>query len=228
MDENPAFPQRGRRSEPPLSRKSTFDELRRILDGGSSPAIRPNPDPLPDVESGIERLRELCRPKRVRVLLVGESSPANGKHFYRASSKLFKVTRQGFAQALGGASVPYGVDFLGTFVAHGWWLVDLADRPVNQLKTRQERIRRLNIVRQGIPRLTHTIEETRPIHVIAIGKTYVDQPMKEALRVAHHEPQGVSVLPFPRTSGDTADYIRGIRVACRRSLGDQEPGAAVY
>ena len=208
-------------SERSLDTASAVEKLRRIAEGAWSPTVHPNPDPIPDAESGIDRLRRLCRPKHIRVLLVGESSPANGKHFYRANSKLFKVTRAGFARALGGSSVPYGVNFLGTFVAHGWWLFDLADRPVNHLKESSDRARRRRIVREGIPRLTHAIDKTCPDHIIAIGKTFVAQPMQEALSNARHVPQSVSVLPFPRRAEDTAEYIRGIQDCCQRNLGHQ-------
>jgi hypothetical protein len=43
-----------------------------------------------------ERLRRRYSPKRVDVLLVGESPPASGRHFYAANSGLYRVIRDTF------------------------------------------------------------------------------------------------------------------------------------
>ena len=66
-------------------------------------------------------------------LFVGESSPAQGTHFYRADSNLYRATQAAFAAALGESNVPTGVAFLKFFASKGCWLVDLADAPVNNL-----------------------------------------------------------------------------------------------
>ena len=77
--------------------------------------VQPKSGPLPDTKSGIEELRGLYRPERVRLLLVGESSPAGGTHFYLANSNLFQATREAFVLALDETGIPSGGGFLEFF-----------------------------------------------------------------------------------------------------------------
>ena len=119
--------------------------------------VQPKSGPLPDT-SGIEELRGLYRPERVRLLLVGESSPAGGTHFDLANSNLFQATREAFVLALDETGIPSGGGFLEFFRDAGGWLVDLADRPVNHLSNSERR----RIVNAGVPRLTRTIDATGP------------------------------------------------------------------
>ena len=72
-----------------------------------------------DADSGIDRLREQFKPERVTTLFVGESSPAQGTHFYRANSNLFRATRAAYASALGEDAVPTGEAFLRFFADQG-------------------------------------------------------------------------------------------------------------
>ena len=149
---------------------------------------------LSDSESGIDELRRRYRPECVRVLLVGESSPASGKHFYLANSILFRATRKGFAQALGDAMIPHGPEFLEFLCENGWWLVDLADHPVDQGCSDSLRCK---TVEAGIPRLSQTIDETCPEHVVSVKRGYVEPSVRRAVRCAQHQPQCVWDLPFP-------------------------------
>ena len=57
------------------------------------------------------------------MLLVGESAPAGGSHFYLANSNLFRGVRQAFVEVYG-ARTPEGEAFLRFFQEHGYWLVD--------------------------------------------------------------------------------------------------------
>ena len=166
--------------------------------------------PLPDSESGIDDLRNHYRPERVRVLLVGESSPAGATHFYRANSNLFHATRDGFQQALDYTEVPDKTEFLGFFHDNGWWLVDLADRPMNRLSRSQRR----RVAKAGVPHLTKTIDEACPELVIAVGETYVETPTRVAVRRARHEPRATVALPFPLYKG-RQEYVEGIALAIR-------------
>ena len=173
-------------------------------------------EPLSDAASGVADLRSRYRPECVRVLLVGESAPAGGTHFYFANSNLFRATREGFLQALGSTAIPDGAGFLGAFRDSCWWLVDLADCPVNHLTGASRR----HAVSEGIPRLVQTINDTLPDIVIGVGKTRVGDPMRAAVRQAPHDPQAVGVLPFPLYQG-RATYIDGIRLAVLASSGSR-------
>lgn len=147
--------------------------------------------PAPDKTSGIDQLRDDFRPSEVRMLFVGESSPAGGTHFYRANSNLFRATNKSFALAYGAHVVPDGPRFLHWFRDQGCWLVDLADRPVNRLPGRP----RKDAVDAGVDRLATTIRETRPERIIVI-KASIAAAVRQAGHAAGYEGEIVE-LPFP-------------------------------
>ncbi len=117
-----------------------------------------------DAESGVAQLRDRYKPRRVITLFIGESSPAQGTHFYRANSNLYRAVQAGFAAGSGEEAVPTGDAFLRFFKARGCWLVDLADRPVNQLAGLERR----PTVAAGIPVLADLLRETKPKQVVVI------------------------------------------------------------
>ena len=132
------------------------------------------------------------RPKRVSTLFVGESSPAQGTHFYRANSNLFRAVQAAFAAAFG-AGVPSDEAFLRYFAAKGCWLVDLADAPVNQLPAAERRA----AVSAGIPGLAEVIAATKPKAIVVI-KSDIGQAVAQALELAalKKEPD-VLMLRYP-------------------------------
>jgi predicted transcriptional regulator len=144
-----------------------------------------------DSESGIDELRARYHPEKVRTLFVGESSPAQGTHFYRANSNLFRATREAYADAIGADAIPVGEGFLQYFADQGAWLVDLADHPVNRDKATD----RHAAVQAGIPRLAETIRTERPKGVVVVKRDIADA-VRQAI-----DASGVNatlvVLPFP-------------------------------
>jgi hypothetical protein len=62
----------------------------------------------------IARRRRTFKPEKVRVLLIGESAPAGGTHFYLANSNLFRGIKVAFARVYG-RSIPDGDPFLQFF-----------------------------------------------------------------------------------------------------------------
>jgi hypothetical protein len=143
-----------------------------------------------DTETAIRALRERYRPSSVRLLFVGESSPAGGTHFYRANSNLFRATREAFVAAFGPA-VPDGDAFLGYFSDLGCWLVDVAERPVNRMRGRPRR----DAVEAGVRTLAGLIRQTRPERIVAV-KASVEPALRRAAREAGFD-GAISVLPFP-------------------------------
>jgi hypothetical protein len=137
-----------------------------------------------------EALRSRYRPDRVRLLFVGESSPASGRFFYRADSNLFRATRDAFVWAFG--PMPNGGEFLAEFRSRGAWLVDMSDRPVNRQRGRP----RAAAVDAGIERLADTIAATQPERVIAVKST-LEGPVRRASQMAGIPPDAVHVLQFP-------------------------------
>ncbi len=157
-------------------------------------------EPGHDAESGIDALREQFRPDGLRWLFVGESSPAGGTHFYRANSNLFGATQAAFAAALG-SDVPSGPAFLHFFRERGYWLVDLADRPVN----RQLREARRDAVGAGRDRLAGLIGDTRPERIVVV-KASIATDVRDAARSAGFEGE-ILELPFPVRQWKS-EYVR--------------------
>jgi hypothetical protein len=145
-----------------------------------------------DAESDVAGLRDQYRPKRVVTLFVGESSPAQGTHFYRADSNLYRATQAAFAAALGESVVPTGVAFLKFFASKGCWLVDLAEGPVNNLPATERKL----AVDAGIPRLAELIAETRPKHLVVI-KSDIAKPVQQAIDLAGARKLTLLTLRYP-------------------------------
>ena len=160
-----------------------------------------------DEVSGVAELREQFRPTHVRMLFVGESSPAAGTHFYRANSNLFRATQEAFALAFG-ESVPDGPGFLHDFRERGCWLVDLADRPVNRLAGRPRR----DVVDAGVERLASLISETKPERIVVVKATIAAAVRQAAGRAAFTGE--IVELPFPVRQWRTA-YLRQLARALR-------------
>jgi hypothetical protein len=134
-----------------------------------------------------EALREQYKPKRVRVVLVGESAPAGETFFYSANSRLYHETRDAFERAA--PARDQGGGFLETFVRLGCYLDDLCLVPVNQLPDRERERERLASVGPLAARLV----DYDPEVVIAIGKTTAAPHVLTAL-----EQGDLTHLPFHR------------------------------
>lgn len=145
-----------------------------------------------DADAGIDDLRERYKAKQVQTLFVGESSPAQGTHFYRANSNLYRATRAAYAAVRGEDAVPSGEAFLQYFADEGAWLVDLADRPVNRLSG----VERRDAVEAGIPRLAQLISSERPRQVVVV-KRDIEGHVRRALEQAGLADAETLVLPFP-------------------------------
>jgi hypothetical protein len=146
-----------------------------------------------DLDSGIADLRTRYRPKKVTSLFVGESSPAQGTHFYRADSNLYRAIRAAFAAGLGEATVPDGEAFLKLFARKGCWLVDLAKRPVNRLDDGERRA----AVIAGIPLLTELLRETKPRHVVVIKRDIAVHVERAIAEAGLKQPPSVLALRYP-------------------------------
>jgi hypothetical protein len=79
---------------------------------------------------GRERLRESFRPKRIRLLFVGEAPPASGRFFYSGNSGLYRAMREAFQAVDPRIS---DENFLLRFQAFGCYLTDLCQQPVDRL-----------------------------------------------------------------------------------------------
>ena len=162
-----------------------------------------------DADSGIDELRDAYRPRRVKALFVGESSPAQGTHFYRANSNLFRATQAAFAETIGSDAVPAGEAFLRLFARSGCWLVDLADRPVNRMDAKERR----QAVEAGIPRLAELIAEVRPKHVVVI-KSDITKAVEQAIELSGVKRPAMLALRYPLRQY-RADFVRDLAAFLR-------------
>jgi hypothetical protein len=143
-------------------------------------------------EGAIATLRARYRPSAIRLLFVGESSPAGGTHFYRADSNLYRATREAFGVGLSVADPPEGEAFLAWFQALGCWLVDLADHPVDRSTGAQ----RTRAVEAGVPMLAQTIREVEPARILVVQRR-IAPAVRKAASVADFDDRAIDVLPFP-------------------------------
>jgi hypothetical protein len=134
-----------------------------------------------------ESLREQHKPKRVRVLFVGESAPAGETFFYSANSTLYYETQAAFERAVPVRDGRGG--FRASFVRLGCYLDDLCLAPVNQLPDRERERERL----ASVGPLAARVRDYTPEVVIAIGKTTAAPHVLTALEQA-----GLTHLPFHR------------------------------
>lgn len=160
-----------------------------------------------------EALRATYRPERAgvqtRVLLVGESRPANGTFFYRADATLFFRTRDAFVRAFG-KRVADGTDFLAQLQRNGYFLIDLCPEPVNHLKGSQMPKRRAmrDASERRLARRLRTLPTDTQIVVAMKG---IDANVRRAL-AATRRPDLVlnPALPFPGRPNHAKEYVGGL------------------
>ena len=163
---------------------------------------------------GIARRRRAYKPEKVWVLLIGESAPAGGTHFYLANSNLFRGVREAFARVYG-RSVPDGGAFLLFFQHHGYWLIDLADEPVNRLDDQPRR----QLVENGVRRVSKTISESQPAVVVVVKKS-IEGQVRMALALSGHQADLIA-LPFPAMGWQSA-FAEGLARVVRRARRAEE------
>jgi hypothetical protein len=132
----------------------------------------------------------LFRPDQLRVLFIGESPPAGGKFFYDGNSKLYRVTRESFEEAI--PALRREPDFLEAFRGLGCYLEDLATRPVNGLADAE----RQRACAEGIGPLARRIRPYQSLAVTLVIKR-IERPAREALLRAQLGDVPLNKLPFP-------------------------------
>jgi len=113
-----------------------------------------------------ERLRRQYRPRRLRILFVGEAPPASGRFFYHADSGLYRAIRDTFEAALP-SLLSADDDFLESFRRLGCYLVDLCGTPVDRMDARLRR----DICITGEARLARKVRQLRPKIVVVLVRS---------------------------------------------------------
>lgn len=122
-----------------------------------------------------EIVRQQYRPRKVRLLFVGESPPASGRFFYHRDSGLYRAMRDAFR------AVEPAIDdgnFLNRFQGAGCYLVDLCGRPVDDLDSRSRRAACL----AGERRLAKAIAELQPETIATLVRSIEPNVKKAAAR----------------------------------------------
>jgi len=157
-----------------------------------------------------EALRRSYRPRRVRLLLVGESPPAGGTFFYHEEKNLLSTSTACAFKGAYGIEFEDNASFLRFFQSRGCYLEDLSLKPVNTMRPR-ERERELQA---SVPSLSRRIRRLGPVVVVAILRR-IERYVKEALAMTDC-PAVFRVLPFPVWRRNT--YIDGLSDLLRRYL----------
>lgn len=111
-----------------------------------------------------ELLRKRYRPRRVRILFVGEAPPASGRFFYRADSGLYRAIRDTFLAEFPGIR---STQFLDSFRSLGCYLVDLCGTPVDRMNVRS----RQRICLASEARLSRRIRQLRPKTIVTVVRS---------------------------------------------------------
>lgn len=164
------------------------------------------------IESGLdyEAIRRSYMPEKVRVLLVGESRPVSG-HFFYTVDKWTNYTQKAFSEIYEEAQVLRGKEFLAFFQAKGFYLEDLAEEPLNDLRESE----RNALCRAGVPALAAKLAEWRPQAVIA-GLKKIESFVQDAVIRARVETEFFTV-PYAgngsqnRYVRELTEILRGLR-----------------
>ena len=113
-----------------------------------------------------ERSRRQYRPRRVRILFVGEAPPASGRFFYHADSGLYRAIRDTFVTAFPSLRSSKGT-FLETFRAMGCYLLDLCGEPVDRMNLHLRRC----ICLDGEARLARRLRKLRPMMIVTVVRS---------------------------------------------------------
>ena len=160
-----------------------------------------------------ERLRRSFRPRKIRILFVGESPPASGRFFYRADSGLYRAIREAFTKVLPDLRER---NFLNAFRNLDCYLIDLCDRPVDHLPPKMRR----KICRAREPYLTKSIRALRPAIVIIVVRS-IARNVQRSEHQANWSGRHVE-LPYPgRWIRHRTAFIRQLVPILRQSFPSQ-------
>lgn len=138
-----------------------------------------------------EACRDKYRPERIRLLIVGESRPANGTFFYCANSNLYRETRRAFEEACGKVWESDEA-FLEAFKNCGYYLLDLHDHPVSRATTAE----RCRWACERVDWLADRLRELQPCRIVSTPKL-IQRAVEKAVQQAELTAIPLDFLPFP-------------------------------
>ena len=135
-----------------------------------------------------ERLRRRYRPKRIRLLFIGESPPASGRFFYQRDSGLYRAIRDTFRMV---DPTVTDATFLEIFQRSGCYLIDACASPVDHLDARSRRM----ACRAGEAALTRRIRRLEPAGIVTLLKSIRSNVRRAAAQAGWRGP--VLEVPYP-------------------------------
>jgi hypothetical protein len=138
-----------------------------------------------------EQLRARYRPQEIRLLLIGESPPANETFFYRGDSRLHRYTEQAF-RAAQNRSFQDSEAFLTAFCAAGCFLEDLSHVPLDGQPDGARRKARIDS--EAI--LARRLRGVRPRAIVCVMKA-IERNVRRSVAYAGLEAVPFHAVPFP-------------------------------
>jgi Uracil DNA glycosylase superfamily len=165
-----------------------------------------------------ERLRRSCRPRRVRLLFVGEAPPASGRFFYQEDSGLYRAVREAFIAARPSIA---DSDFLAAFGRLGCYLVDLCGMPVDRLGQKSRTAARL----EGEARLSKSIRRLNPSVIITLTRSIAANVCRAQAKAGW---KGEHIeLPYPgRWHRHKTEFLRILIPRLRAWMNSAKPKAS--
>lgn len=143
-----------------------------------------------------EIIRREYKPSDIKVLFACESLPNIPENFfYKKSSVLFEKSLDAFQKVFPKITQ---VNFLSKFKEMGFYLDDLCGEPVNQLKSKEERKKRICLRKLYEPDFANRIELYKPQFIIITPKE-ISENIKNILSMINFKVP-CKELPFPAGS----------------------------
>jgi hypothetical protein len=133
-----------------------------------------------------EIIRNLHRPSRIKILLLGESEPAGGDFFYLEKGLFYRSIKNSIWPIIKQSDV-----FLTDFMNRGIYLDDLVLEPIDHLSQAERKAKSV----ASIESLTRRLVEYKPEIVVSLMKG-ISQYVETAVTLADCQAT-VYTLPFP-------------------------------
>ncbi len=162
----------------------------------------------------LERLRAAYRPKRVEVLLIGESppDPSDGelRFFYAPGLRVDNLYRAVVEAVYGldpdAVRTTLKTEMLGRLRNDGFWLIDAMEDLINHRPPRERR----SEIRKAVPYLIDRCGEIAPTHGVVLCHGGVYKLAADDLRTAGVRLLHDDRLPFPLGNW-RGQFVEGLR-----------------
>ena len=151
------------------------------------------------------KARTRYQPKTINVLYIGESPPFNNTYFYFENSNLFDKMEESFKTVF--KDLYEKENFLKYFMKNNFFLDDLREEPINQIKDKKLRAEERT---KGIPELATKLKIYNPRHIIILMKG-IENDVRDAINSSSIAPEIIfPALTFPSYSvANKIAFVKG-------------------